>query len=45
MSFPRYPSYKVSGVEWLGGVPGHWNAVPIKHLGRLQGGAGFPHDR
>ncbi len=24
MSFPRYPSYKDSGVAWLGEVPGHW---------------------
>ena len=24
MSFPRYPSYKDSGVAWLGAVPGHW---------------------
>lgn len=24
MSFPRYPSYKDSGVEWLGEVPAHW---------------------
>ena len=24
MSFPRYPAYKDSGVEWLGEVPGHW---------------------
>jgi hypothetical protein len=22
MSFPRYPHYKDSGVEWLGAVPG-----------------------
>lgn len=36
---------KPSGIEWLGDVPGHWKAVPIKHLGRLKGGAGFPHDR
>ena len=27
MSFPRYPEYKDSGVEWLGEVPGHWEAV------------------
>ncbi len=26
MSFPRYPAYKDSGVEWLGEVPGHWYA-------------------
>ncbi|QPN65284.1 restriction endonuclease subunit S [Synechococcus sp. CBW1006] len=25
MSFPRYPAYKESGVEWLGEVPEHWN--------------------
>lgn len=24
MSFPRYPKYKASGVEWLGEVPEHW---------------------
>ena len=24
MSFPRYPKYKPSGVEWLGEVPEHW---------------------
>ena len=24
MSFPRYPAYKPSGVEWLGDVPEHW---------------------
>ena len=25
MSFPRYPHYKPSGVEWLGEVPEHWS--------------------
>ncbi len=24
MSFPRYPGYKNSGVEWLGQAPAHW---------------------
>lgn len=24
MSFPRYPKYKDSGVEWLGDMPEHW---------------------
>jgi type I restriction enzyme S subunit len=24
MSFPRYPTYKDSGVEWLGELPQHW---------------------
>ena len=30
MSFPRYPAYKDSGVEWLGAVPGEWKVVPLK---------------
>lgn len=32
MSFPRYPAYKDSGVEWLGEVPKHWRVLRIKHL-------------
>lgn len=31
MSFPRYPEYKSSGVEWLGEVPKHWEIQPFKH--------------
>lgn len=30
MSFPRYPSYKHSGVEWLGQVPERWEVKPLK---------------
>lgn len=30
MSFPRYESYKHSGIEWLGEVPEHWE---ISRLG------------
>lgn len=32
MSFPRYPAYKPSGMEWLGQVPEHWNALPLRRL-------------
>jgi type I restriction enzyme S subunit len=32
MSFPRYPKYKDSGVEWLGEVPEHWEIAPLKWL-------------
>jgi type I restriction enzyme S subunit len=32
MSFPRYHSYRESGVEWLGDVPAHWAVVPFKHV-------------
>jgi type I restriction enzyme S subunit len=31
MSFPRYPKYKDSGVEWLGEVPEHWEVKPLKY--------------
>ena len=34
-TFPTYPEYKDSGVEWLGAVPAHWAFTPIKHLALL----------
>lgn len=30
MSFPKYPEYKDSGVEWLAEVPQNWD---VKRLG------------
>lgn len=44
MSFPKYPSYKESGVEWIGDIPVGWKLAKLKHAGRLFGGAGFPHE-
>lgn len=39
MSFPRYPEYKGSGVEWLGEVPAHWDLVPLKQvISRIESG-------
>ncbi|WP_167146461.1 restriction endonuclease subunit S [Pseudomonas sp. OTU750018] len=38
MSFPRYPEYKDSGVEWLGKVPGHWHISKLKHFTHFVGG-------
>lgn len=35
MSFPRYESYKDSGVEWLGEVQEHWEVKRLKHNLRL----------
>jgi len=32
MSFPRYPKYKESGVEWLGDVPEHWEVRRLKQI-------------
>lgn len=34
MSFPRYPKYKDSGVEWLGEVPTHWAVRRVSSLSR-----------
>jgi type I restriction enzyme S subunit len=40
MSFPRYPAYKDSGVEWLGEVPEHWDVHRFKwQIERNDGGA------
>lgn len=38
MSFPRYPEYKDSGVEWLGEVPGHWDMHALKRITHLKSG-------
>ncbi|MDZ7936981.1 MAG: hypothetical protein U5M53_01330 [Rhodoferax sp.] len=35
MSLPRYPSYKDSGVEWLGEVPGHWEVKRVRFVAEL----------
>lgn len=32
MSFPKYPEYKDSGVEWLGEVPAHWVVGTIARI-------------
>ncbi|MCG5541613.1 MULTISPECIES: restriction endonuclease subunit S [unclassified Halorhodospira] len=42
MSFPAYPEYKDSGVEWLGQVPSHWSVVQVRRLFRLINGATPP---
>jgi len=38
MSFPKYPEYKDSGVEWLGEVPGHWDIQKLKRIASFSGG-------
>ena len=35
MSFPRYPKYKDSGVEWLGQVPEHWEVKRLRFAAEL----------
>ncbi len=39
MSFPKYPAYRDSGVEWLGEVPEHWAVHPLKRaIARIESG-------
>jgi type I restriction enzyme S subunit len=40
MSFPRYPKYKDSGVEWLREVPEHWEVRRLRQIGPLLKGSG-----
>jgi len=35
---------KDSGVVWVGKIPSHWTIRRLKDVGRLIGGAGFPHE-
>jgi len=34
MSLSVYGEYKESGSDWLGQIPGHWGARPLKFLGK-----------
>lgn len=45
MDFKEYPSYKKSGVEWLGDVPEHWQQKPIWSLFKRIKRTNFPTER
>ena len=38
MEFKQYPSYKPSGVEWLGDVPEHWEVLRFRDIASLSKG-------
>lgn len=40
--YKPYPSYKDSGVDWLGEVPEHWELKPLFSLYRKTKRAGYP---
>jgi len=42
VSFPRYESYRDTGIQWLGSVPSHWRAAPFWSLFRRTKRTGFP---
>lgn len=37
--FPKYPAYKDSGGEWIGDIPDHWSANPLKRAFKIEGGS------
>src|SRR5690625_2817419 len=36
MSYPKYPVYKDSGVEWLGELPSSWQSMPLRTVLQLR---------
>ncbi|GAN86124.1 restriction endonuclease subunit S [Komagataeibacter intermedius] len=41
MSFPKYPAYKDSGVEWIGEIPKKWSISSIKRNSYLKARVGW----
>jgi type I restriction enzyme S subunit len=41
-TFPKYESYKDSGVEWLGKIPSHWDLIKVNHSFKLIGSGTTP---
>ena len=37
-----YPSYRPSGIPWLGDAPGHWEVTRLKAVARIRYGLGQP---
>lgn len=38
MNYPAYPTYKESGVPWLGDVPEHWGVTGLRYVARFDYG-------
>ena len=45
MSFSSYPKYVDFGVYGIDRLPLGWRLLPVKYVGKLKGGAGFPHSK
>lgn len=44
VSFEKYPEYQATKYSWIGDLPKSWGVRRLKEVGRLFGGAGFPHE-
>lgn len=40
----RYDTYKDSGVQWLGEIPGHWRCVPFRRIATVKSNLVHPYD-
>lgn len=38
MSFPRFPRYRDSSVDWLGELPEHWQVKTFRHVATIRNG-------
>ena len=38
MTFPAYPEYKDSGIDWLGVIPAEWKTIPLSKLATSNSG-------
>lgn len=45
MTFPTYPKYQDTDVDWLGGIPGHWQTKPLWALFRRTKRTGYSDER
>ena len=42
MSFPRYPHYKASGIDWIDLIPENWTHTQLRHCIHRLGSGGTP---
>ena len=45
MSFPRYPEYKGSNVNWLGDIPAHWQILQSRRMFAVRSEPALPTDK
>ena len=41
MSYPSYPEYRDSGLDWASQVPSHWRTAKFKHLAQIHNGRDY----